>query len=141
MTGIEGTHDKPHPSTHIDEPSPKPHPSPHIDAPSPSTPEVAIVHYNKTDKPKAKVGLLSVKDGWKWVEKNANPKQRDHTKMFCRLYCDKCSVDGRFGVMVANESLVHRYTATQDWFDQGFVEGFIALVQHDAHIQKAGYKT
>jgi hypothetical protein len=43
--------------------------------------------------------------------------------------------------MVASESLVHRYTATQDWYDQGFLEGFIALVQHDAHIQRAGYKT
>jgi hypothetical protein len=43
--------------------------------------------------------------------------------------------------MVANESWVHRYTANQDWYDQGFIEGFIVLVQHDAHIQRASYKT
>ena len=51
------------------------------------------------------------------------------------------SVDGRFGVILGNESLVHRYTASQDWYEQAFVEGFIALMQHDAHIQRAGYKT
>ncbi len=59
----------------------------------------------------------------------------------CRLYCDKCSVDGQLGVIVGNESLIYCYSASQDWYDQGFVERFIALVQHDAHIQRAGFKT
>ena len=43
--------------------------------------------------------------------------------------------------MVASESLFHRYRNTQDWYDQGFVEGFIALVQHDAHIVQPRFKT
>jgi hypothetical protein len=61
--------------------------------------------------------------------------------MFCRIICDHCSVEGPFGVMVAKESLVHSYRNTQEWYDQGFVEGFIALVQHDAHIVKPCFKT
>ena len=66
--------------------------------------------------------------------------QRHNNNLFCGLFCDKCSVDGRFGVILGNESFVHRYTASQDWYEQAFVEGFIALVLHDAHIERAGYK-
>ncbi len=41
--------------------------SAHIDAPSSFTPEVAVVHYNESDKPTATMGLLSIDEGWKWV--------------------------------------------------------------------------
>jgi hypothetical protein len=50
-------------------------------------------------------------------------------------------VEGWFGVMVASESLLHCYRDTQEWFDQGFVERFIALVQHDAHIVQRNFKS
>ncbi len=61
---------------------------------------------------------------------HGDPKMTDRTKMFCRIYCDHCSPGGQFGTMVAAKSLVHRYANTQEWYDQGFVEGYIALVQH-----------
>jgi hypothetical protein len=65
---------------------------------------------------------------------------KDRTKMFCRIYCDHCSPGGLFGTTVADESLVHCYANTQEWYDQGFVEGLIALVQHDAHMAPPPYK-
>ena len=87
------------------------------------------------------MGLLSIDDGWKWVNNNTKAgNQRHCNKMFCWLYCDKCSMDGWFGVIVGNESLVHHYTASQDWYEQAFVERFIALMQHDAHIQEQATK-
>jgi hypothetical protein len=42
--------------------------------------------------------------------------------------------------MVASESLVHCYANTQEWYDSGFVDRFIALVQHDAHMAQPPYK-
>jgi hypothetical protein len=42
--------------------------------------------------------------------------------------------------MVASESLLHRYANTQEWYDSGFVDGFIALVQHDAHMTRPCFK-
>ena len=44
--------------------------STHIDVPSSFTPEVTVVHHNKSDKPTATMGLLSIDDGWKWGNNN-----------------------------------------------------------------------
>jgi hypothetical protein len=42
--------------------------------------------------------------------------------------------------MVASESLLNCYANTQEWYDSGFVDRFIALVQHDAHMTQPCFK-
>jgi hypothetical protein len=109
------------------------------------SPEVEVVRYDKRERNKKNrdsliLSQLVMDEAWVYLEKHGDPKMTDRTKMFCRIYCDHCSPEGQFGTMVAADSLIHRYTNTQEWFDQGFVEGFIALVQHDAHMAPPPYK-
>ncbi len=42
--------------------------------------------------------------------------------------------------MVASESLLHCYAYTKEWYNSGFVDRFIALVQHDAHMTQPCFK-
>jgi hypothetical protein len=106
----------------------------------------SVEHVRKTEsqmtqKAPPELGLLAIDEAWKWHAKYSSLKTRETNKMFCRIICDHCSVEGCFGVMVANETLIHCYRNTQQWYDQGFVEGFVALVQHDAHIMQPRFKT
>jgi hypothetical protein len=106
-----------------------------------SSPEVEVVNCDKGegDKMNRDSELLPVDEAWAYLEKHGD-KMKDMKSMCCRIYCDQCSPGGLFGTTVAAESLVHRYTKSQVWYDQGFVEGFIALVQHDAHMTPPPYK-
>jgi hypothetical protein len=123
--------------------------STNIEAKKPSpevpSPEVQLVRYDKREREKKNsesqiLSRLVMDEAWVYLENHGNPKWRDKTKMFYRIYCDHCSPGGQFGTMVAAESLVHRYVNTQEWYDQGLVEGFIALVQHDAHMAPPSFK-
>ena len=101
-----------------------------------------IVRYDKTDfKPTTAMRLLSMEDGWKWVHKYSK-KKNDTSTMWCRICCDICSPGdiGGFGVKVLDERMIHRYANTQDWYDQGWVQGLIALAQHDVHIDPPRFK-
>ena len=85
-----------------------------VDESSPSS----LEHVRKTKsqmtlKAPPGMGRLSIDEAWKWQEKYTSLKLREKNKMFCRMICDHCSVEGRFGVMVANETLIHSYRNTQ----------------------------
>jgi hypothetical protein len=99
-----------------------------------TSPEVEVVNYEKRERDKTNcdsviLSRLVMDEAWVYLEKHGDQKMKDRTKMFCRIYCDHCSPGGQFGTMVAAESLVHRYANTQELYDQGFVEGFIAFVK------------
>ncbi len=116
--------------------------SPEVPSPEVPSPEVEVINYDKgeRDKMNRDSELLAVDEAWAYLEKHGDQKMKDRKSMCCRIYCDQCSPGGLFGTTVAAESLVHRYTKTQVWYDQGFVEGFIALVQHDVHMAPPPYK-
>ena len=44
-------------------------------------------------------------------------------------------------VIFGNDKYVDCLTVTQDWFTEGFITGFTALVCHDAHMSTAPYPT
>jgi hypothetical protein len=45
------------------------------------------------------------------------------------------------GVVVGNDSYIKRYILKSNvWFSHMFINGFLALVQHDAHISRPLYK-
>jgi hypothetical protein len=99
-------------------------------SPEVPSPEVQVVRYDKREQEKKNsesqiLSRLVMDEAWVYLEKHGDPKMTDRTKMFCHIYCEHCSPGGQFGTMVAAESLVHRYANTQEWYDQGFVEGFI----------------
>ena len=63
----------------------------------------------------------------------ASTKQTRH--MYCRLECEECSPMGRFGVMVVGKQYVQCYIGMMAWWEQGFIEGFIALASHNIHVE------
>jgi hypothetical protein len=44
------------------------------------------------------------------------------------------------GLLIGNEKHVDKYRNTEAWFSHGFVNGFNALVQHDAHMTEPPYR-
>ncbi len=72
------------------------------DESSPSSVEhVRTTESQMTQKAPPGIGRLAIDEAWKWHEKYTSLKLREKNKMFCRIICDHCSVEGRFGVMVA----------------------------------------
>jgi len=60
-----------------------------------------------------------------------------------RLLCDKCTSMNNgvmAGLLVGNEKYVNKYRNTEAWFTHGFVNGFNALVQHNAHMTEPPYR-
>jgi len=86
-------------------------------------------------------GLFSFADAWKRREqiKRGNDLCDD---LPCRLLCEKCASmnNGVVCVMVGNKKFIHKYRNTEDWFSHSFVNGFVALVQHDAHMTEPPYR-
>lgn len=106
--------------------------------------EVQLVRYDKKEREEKNrksqsVSRLVLDEALEYLNKHGNPEWRDKDKMMCRIVCEYCSPEGQFRTMVANEKLIHRYKITQAWYEQVFVEGFIALVQHDAHMNTPPY--
>ena len=85
--------------------------------------------------------LSSIAEEWE------RQRQLDRTldnanSLWCRLYCDHCRRGGTSSaIRIPNSQLEHRLRFSSDWYDDGFIYGFAALLQHDAHISIPNYKS
>ncbi len=92
-------------------------------------------------------GLFSVKNAWVHKKKLQDLGLITDVSnlLTCRLTCNDC---GRMSgwcphsVFVGNEKYVHkmRNTIMWWWWGNDFIQGFIALTQHDAHMFEPEYK-
>ena len=77
-----------------------------------------------------------------WLQKTGHGEDDDN--LICRLCCDHCfemNNHANFGVVVGNDSYIKRkILKSNEWFSHMFINGFLALVQHDAHISRPLYK-
>ena len=77
-----------------------------------------------------------------WLQKTGHGENDD--TLTCRLCCEHCfdlNNHATVGVLVVNDSYINRYILnSKEWFSHMFINGFIALVQHDAHISRPRYK-
>ena len=91
--------------------------------------------------------LLSIKEGWvrqSQLSRGDTTNDDDDNVLTCRLYCPDCNaVSGGAPriVLVGNTTYIEKLRSTSVWFSHGFINGFIALVEHDAHIIQQRYKT
>jgi hypothetical protein len=79
-----------------------------------------------------------------WAQKaklSTDPNADTNDCLQCRLECNQCYSIGKLLVFVGNPSYVHRLTYTQDWYSLGFIYGFLALVEHDAHMSTPPFPT
>ncbi len=85
--------------------------------------------------------LSSIAEEWE------RQRQLDRTldnanSLWCRLYCDDCRRGGTLSaIRIPNSQLEHRLRFSSDWYDSGFIYGFAALLQHDAHISIPNYRS
>ncbi len=78
-----------------------------------------------------------------WERQSQLDRTLDNSNsLWCRLYCDDCRRGGTLSaIRIPNSQLDHRLRFSSDWYDDGFIHGFAAIVQHDAHISIPNYKS
>lgn len=83
-------------------------------------------------------GLFSIGDAW--ARKDPTSKGKADYIGF-RLYCDNCqSMRGAPLILpVGNQAYFIRLRNTRTWYCQTFMTGFVAFVQHDAHVSTPPY--
>ena len=81
----------------------------------------------------------SIAEAWEW-QSQLNRKVENHDCVVGRLYCDLCTRSGMPGILIPNSRYEHELRYSTKWYISGFIAGFTAVVQHDAHITTPKYK-
>jgi hypothetical protein len=92
--------------------------------------------------------ILSIAEAWiKQQERKSKSsfiqETLDVVMLDVCLICAQCSIGtcGQRGVVVGNSKFIHHYKKyTNAWYISSFVYGFIALVEHDAHMSTPSFK-
>jgi hypothetical protein len=87
-------------------------------------------------------GLFSIEEGWAQRAELNRGGSRDNDVLPCRLYCKYCHAMAgvTINVLVGNKAYIHRFRNSLLWYTHMFINGFIALVQHDAHMSIPPHK-
>jgi hypothetical protein len=85
----------------------------------------------------ARPALLA--EAWEW-QSQSNRKVVNDDCVVARLYCDLCTRSGIPGILIPNSRYEHELRYSTKWYISGFIAGFAAVVQHDAHITTPKYK-
>jgi hypothetical protein len=94
---------------------------------------------NKTSLLTAGFGAYSIAEAWEW-QSQFNRKVENDDCVVARLYCDLCTRSGIPGILIPNSRYQHELRYSTKWYISGFIAGFAAVVQHDAHIVTPKYK-
>jgi hypothetical protein len=81
----------------------------------------------------------SIAEAWEW-QSQLNRKVDNDDCVVGRLYCDLCARSGMSGILIPNSCYEHELWYSTKWYISGFIAGFAAVVQHDAHITTPKYK-
>ena len=83
--------------------------------------------------------VYSIAEAWEW-QSQFDRKVENYNCVCCRLYCDLCSHSGMPAIPIPNSHYEHELRYSTKWYISGFIAGFTAVVQHDAHITTPNYK-
>jgi hypothetical protein len=84
-------------------------------------------------------GAYSIAEAWEW-QSQFNRKVENDDCVVARLYCDRCTRSGMPGILIPNSRYEHELRYSTKWYISGFIAGFAAVIQHDAHITTPKYK-
>jgi hypothetical protein len=81
----------------------------------------------------------SIAEAWEW-QSQLNRKVDNDDCVVGRLYCDLCARSGMSGILIPNTRYENELRFSTKWYISGFIAGFTAMVEHDAHITTPKYK-
>lgn len=87
--------------------------------------------------------LFSIEEGWIQQAELCRSENKNNNVLHCCLYCADCNANSGglvFTVPVGNTDYIHKFENTSDWYSHTFINGFIALVQHDTHMSQPPFK-
>jgi hypothetical protein len=97
-----------------------------------------VWEFNKTSLTTG-FGVYSIAEAWEW-QSQLNRKPDNYDCVYSRLYWDLCSSSGMPAIFIPNKRYEHELRYSTKWYIFGFIAGFAAMVQHDAHITTPTYK-
>ena len=81
----------------------------------------------------------SIAEAWK-RQSQLNRKVDNDDCIVGRLYCNLCARTGMTGILIPNTRYENELRFSTKWYISGFIAGFAAMVQHDAHFTTPTYK-
>ncbi len=90
-----------------------------------------------TAEQKQSVNIVScsLAEAWK-LRKELDPNSlgKNYNTVQCHLDCDQCLRGCTYALEIGNKTYMHCLQTTKDWFSTEFIAGFMAMIQHDAHM-------
>ncbi len=93
-------------------------------------------------KQSVQIGSYSIAKAWilkKELEPNGLGK--DYNTLMCHLDCVQCQCGSTYALENGTAAYMHCLQNTKDWYSTQFIAGFMAMIQHDAHMLVPPFKT